>query len=128
MYGNLLDSNTTGTVGSELGTTLAFGSANILQPTIEISFGTHHWSTWGNEKIVNFWKGQRDIYHYIHDETLRLANHGQTFREVGENVKLPDSLAKQFSNRNYYGTVNHNARLPCCTPQSPRCRKNLLAT
>jgi alkyl sulfatase BDS1-like metallo-beta-lactamase superfamily hydrolase len=77
---------------------------------VEISFGSHHWPTWGNEQIVDFWKKQRDLYRYIHDEVLRLANHGSTLLEVGDEVKLPDSLAKTFANRDYYGTVNHNAK------------------
>jgi len=77
---------------------------------VEISFGSHHWPTWGNAEILTFWKGQRDLYRYIHDETLRLANHGATMREIAEQMRLPDSLATQFPNRDYYGTVSHNAK------------------
>jgi len=77
---------------------------------VEVSFGSHHWPTWGNAEIVEFWKGQRDTYRYIHDEVLRLANHGMTMLEVAEEVTLPDSLAQRFSNRGYYGSVNHNAK------------------
>lgn len=77
---------------------------------VEISFGSHHWPTWGNEEIVEFWKIQRDTYRYIHDEVLRLANHGYTLHEVAEEISLPDSLARSFTSRGYYGTVNHNAK------------------
>jgi alkyl sulfatase BDS1-like metallo-beta-lactamase superfamily hydrolase len=77
---------------------------------VEISFGSHHWPTWGNEQVVEFWKGQRDTYRYVHDEVLRLANHGMTMLEVAEEIRLPDSLGKNFANRGYYGTVNHNAK------------------
>jgi alkyl sulfatase BDS1-like metallo-beta-lactamase superfamily hydrolase len=77
---------------------------------VEISFGCHHWPTWGNKEIIDFWKGQRDAYRYIHDEVLRLANHGGTMIEIAENVKLPDGIAKSFANRGYYGSVNHNAK------------------
>ncbi|MDJ0857980.1 MAG: alkyl sulfatase dimerization domain-containing protein [Dinoroseobacter sp.] len=77
---------------------------------VEISFGSHHWPTWGNEEIVEFWKGQRDTYRYVHDEALRLANHGMTMLEVAEEIQLPDSLGQNFSNRGYYGSVNHNAK------------------
>ena len=77
---------------------------------VEVSFGSHHWPTWGNKEIVTFWKKQRDVYRYIHDEVLRLANHGYTLLEVGDMVKLPDSLAKHFAVRGYYGSVNHNAK------------------
>lgn len=77
---------------------------------VEVSFGSHHWPTWGNAEIVAFWKGQRDTYRYLHDQTLRLANHGLTMLEIAEEIRLPDALAKQFANRGYYGSVNHNAK------------------
>ncbi len=77
---------------------------------VEISFGSHHWPTWGREQIVEFWKGQRDIYRYIHDETLRLANKGYTMLEIAERIELPDGLAGSFANRGYYGSVSHNAK------------------
>lgn len=77
---------------------------------VEISFGSHHWPTWGNEEIVEFWKVQRDAYRYIHDEVLRLANHGYTLKEVAEEIAYPDSVAKAFASRGYYGTVNHDAK------------------
>ena len=77
---------------------------------VEISFGSHHWPTWGNSEIVEFWKVQRDTYRYIHDEVLRLANHGLTLEEVAEEIALPESLAKSFASRGYYGSVNHDAK------------------
>ena len=77
---------------------------------VEVSFGSHHWPTWGNERIVDFWEGHRDTYRYIHDEVLRLANHGLTMLEVAEAVTLPDSLAQRFANRGYYGSVSHDAK------------------
>jgi alkyl sulfatase BDS1-like metallo-beta-lactamase superfamily hydrolase len=83
---------------------------NRFGDEVDVSFGSHHWPTWGNERIVTFWKTQRDSYRYIHDEVLRLANHGLTLLEVAEEVKLPDSLGKNFASRGYYGSVSHNAK------------------
>lgn len=77
---------------------------------VEISFGSHHWPVLGNERILDFWKGQRDLYKYIHDETVRLANLGMTRDEIAEEIKLPDSIAKKFFNRGYYGALSHNAK------------------
>lgn len=77
---------------------------------VEVSFGSHHWPTWGNENIVDYWKKQRDVYRYIHDEVLRLANHGSTLIEVAEEIELPASLTTTFANRGYYGSINHNAK------------------
>ncbi len=83
---------------------------NRFGDTVEVSFGSHHWPTWGNEEILAFWEGQRDVYRYIHDEVLRLANKGRTMVEIAEEIELPESLAQRFSNRGYYGSVNHNAK------------------
>jgi len=83
---------------------------NRFGDEVEVSFGSHHWPTWGNEEINEFWKGQRDTYRYIHDETLRLANKGETMLEIAEQLELPDSLAQRFSNRGYYGSVSHDAK------------------
>ncbi len=79
-------------------------------PDADVVFASHHWPTWGKEKVQTFLGLQRDLYKYLHDETLRLANHGLTPLEIAEEVKLPDSLAKVFANRDYYGTVNHNVK------------------
>lgn len=77
---------------------------------VEVSFGSHHWPTWGNKEINEFWVKQRDLYRFIHDQTLRLANQGYTPLEIAEMLELPESLNKEFYNRDYYGTVSHNAK------------------
>jgi alkyl sulfatase BDS1-like metallo-beta-lactamase superfamily hydrolase len=81
-----------------------------LFPQAEILFASHHWPTWGSERIRQYLTGQRDLYKYIHDQTLRLANGGATPREIAEQIELPPALARTFGNRGYYGTVSHNAK------------------
>ena len=76
----------------------------------EVVFASHHWPTWGNAEILRFLKGQRDLYRYIHDETLRLANHGYGPAEIAEMVELPAGIAGSFANRGYYGSVSHNVK------------------
>ena len=76
----------------------------------EVYFGSHHWPVWGNERIIGFLQKQRDTYKYINDQTLRLALHGYTPREIAEQLKLPESLRTSFPNRGYYGTLKHNAK------------------
>jgi len=76
----------------------------------EIYFGGHHWPIWGNQRIITFLKQQRDIYKYIHDQTLRLANAGLTPLEIAAQLDYPQSLKTVFANRGYYGTLNHNAK------------------
>jgi alkyl sulfatase BDS1-like metallo-beta-lactamase superfamily hydrolase len=70
----------------------------------------HHWPMWGNERIVAFLKKQRDLYKFIHDQTVRLLNHGLTSTEIAEQLKLPPSLANDWASRGYYGTLSHNAK------------------
>ena len=76
----------------------------------ELCFMSHHWPVWGKNKILTFLKKQRDVYKYIHDEVLRLANHGYTMLEIAEMLVLPKSLAEAWYNRGYYGSVNHDAK------------------
>ncbi len=76
----------------------------------EVYFGSHHWPIWGNARIIDFLEKQRDMYKYIHDQTLRLALLGYTPREIAETIELPEALQQSFPNRGYYGTVRHNAK------------------
>lgn len=70
----------------------------------------HHWPTFGNERIVSFLKKQRDLYKFIHDQSVRLLNHGYTPAEIAERLKVPASLANEWATRGYYGTLSHNAK------------------
>ncbi len=80
-----------------------FGDAKVY-------FGCHHWPIWGNKRIIGFLKKQRDLYKYIHDQTIRLANEGYTPKEIAEQIELPESLRTVFFNREYYGTLRHNSK------------------
>jgi alkyl sulfatase BDS1-like metallo-beta-lactamase superfamily hydrolase len=84
--------------------------AGRLFSDMEVVFASHHWPVWGNERALEFLRGQRDTYRYIHDQTLRLANRGYGPREIAEQLELPSTLRNRFSNRGYYGTVRHNAK------------------
>lgn len=77
---------------------------------LEIQFASHHWPIWGQTEALEYLRSQRDLYKYIHDQVLRLANQGFNPEEIAEQLKLPDSLGHNFSNRGYYGTVHHNAK------------------
>lgn len=76
----------------------------------DIYFGSHHWPIWGNEKVKTFLANQRDLYKYIHDQSVRLLNQGLTADEIAEQITLPDSLANYFANRGYYGSLSHNSK------------------
>jgi alkyl sulfatase BDS1-like metallo-beta-lactamase superfamily hydrolase len=73
-------------------------------------FASHHWPRWGADAAAAFLGEQADLYKYIHDQTLRLANHGLTPLEIAETLKLPPALKGRWHTRDYYGTLNHNAK------------------
>jgi alkyl sulfatase BDS1-like metallo-beta-lactamase superfamily hydrolase len=76
----------------------------------EIYFGSHHWPVWGRDEVQSFMGKQRDIYKYIHDQSVRLMNAGYTPNEIADAIELPEALRTNFSTRGYYGTVKHNAK------------------
>jgi alkyl sulfatase BDS1-like metallo-beta-lactamase superfamily hydrolase len=76
----------------------------------EVIFASHHWPIWGEEAGEDFLKKQRDMYQYLHDETVRLANRGYTILEIPEIIELPTELFGEWYNRGYYGTVSHNVK------------------
>ncbi|MFZ0931384.1 MAG: alkyl sulfatase dimerization domain-containing protein [Syntrophobacteraceae bacterium] len=76
----------------------------------EVVFNSHHWPVWGQERVSDYLKKQRDTYRYLHDQTLRMASSGMTASEIAEAMVLPESLQGSFPNRGYYGTAKHNAR------------------
>ncbi|SAK51815.1 beta-lactamase domain-containing protein [Caballeronia hypogeia] len=79
-------------------------------PTADVVFAQHNWPTWGNERIRTYLRQQRDLYKHLHDQTVRLMNHGLTAIEVAEVMKLPDSLASTWANRGFYGAISHNVK------------------
>jgi alkyl sulfatase BDS1-like metallo-beta-lactamase superfamily hydrolase len=76
----------------------------------DVMFASHHWPRWGGPQIDVFLRKQRDLYKFIHDQTLRLANHGLNAPEIAEVLRLPPTLASEWYTRGFYGTVSHNAK------------------
>jgi alkyl sulfatase BDS1-like metallo-beta-lactamase superfamily hydrolase len=85
-------------------------AVDLFGDMVEVLFASHHWPVWGRARVKKYLKQQRDLYKYIHDQTVRLANHGYTKEEIAERLTLPESLSQNFSNRDYYGTLSHNAK------------------
>ena len=76
----------------------------------DVVFASHHWPRWGTDALSTYLASQRDAYRFVHDQTLRLANHGLTMNEIAERLELPSALGDEFFNRGYYGTLSHNAK------------------
>jgi alkyl sulfatase BDS1-like metallo-beta-lactamase superfamily hydrolase len=76
----------------------------------EVAFASHHWPTWGAAGVVEFLATQRDLYGYLHDQTLRMLNKGLVGNEIAEQIQLPPELERAWSARGYYGSVSHNVK------------------
>lgn len=76
----------------------------------EVFIAQHHWPVWGNQNIQDFIKTQRDVYKFIHDQTVRYMNAGLNGAEIAEKIKLPPELDQKLYAHGYYGTLKHNAK------------------
>ena len=76
----------------------------------EVLFSGHHWACWGTEQIIDLLEKQRDLYTYLHDQTLRLLNKGYTGPEIAEAIELPPTLAEEWHCREFYGSISHNTK------------------
>jgi alkyl sulfatase BDS1-like metallo-beta-lactamase superfamily hydrolase len=76
----------------------------------DVLFSGHHWACWGRQRIIELLEKQRDLYTYLHDQTLRLLNKGHTGAEIAELIELPPSLAREWHCREFYGSVSHNTK------------------
>ena len=76
----------------------------------EVVFASHHWPTWGADRVVEFLSTQRDLYAYLHDQTLRMLNKGLVGPEIAEEIVLPAALENAWNARGYYGSVSHNVK------------------
>ena len=76
----------------------------------DVVFASHHWPTWGRERIVEYLSLQRDLYAYLHDQTLRQLNQGYTGIEIAESFAMPPALERAWHTHGYYGSVNHNVK------------------
>ncbi|MFJ4989935.1 alkyl/aryl-sulfatase [Streptomyces sp. NPDC088732] len=76
----------------------------------DVVFASHHWPTWGRERLTVFLTQQRDLYAYLHDQTLRMLNQGMTALEIAEALQMPPALERAWHTHGYYGSVSHNAK------------------
>ena len=76
----------------------------------EVFFASHHWPRWGGDDIIEYLRRQRDLYRWMHDQTMRLANHGWTPLEIAEHLTLPPEFAEHNDTTGYYGHLAHNAK------------------
>lgn len=76
----------------------------------EILVSSHNWPRWGNERIQEVMRAQRDAYANLNNQVLFHANQGVTINEIHNVYQVPQSLQQQWSVRQYHGSEFHNAR------------------
>jgi alkyl sulfatase BDS1-like metallo-beta-lactamase superfamily hydrolase len=85
-------------------------SIELFGSNTSLMFASHHWPRWGNADIVHFLTLQRDLYRWMHDQTMRLANHGYVASEIAEMLTLPEDFLEHSHTRGYYGDLVHNVK------------------
>lgn len=74
-------------------------------------FGSHNWPTWGQEALITRLAEQRDMYGYMHDQTVRMMNLGMTGIEIAEKLELPPAISRAWHCQGYYGSLSHNVKV-----------------
>ena len=85
-------------------------SVRLYGGASDVMFAAHGIPRFGNAEVVAYLKSHRDAYKFLHDQTVRLMNKGLTPAEIADAIELPESLASQWYNRGYYGTMSHNSK------------------
>ncbi len=83
---------------------------DLFAGSTDVAFASHHWPTWGGERVVEYLSLQRDLYAYLHDQTLRLMNTGLNGTEAAEVMAMPPALERAWHTHGYYGSVSHNVK------------------
>jgi len=85
-------------------------AVRLFAADTDVAFASHHWPTWGTDHVVEYLSLQRDLYAYIHDQTLRMINSGLNGSEAAEAMVMPPALEQAWHTHGYYGSVSHNVK------------------
>ena len=76
----------------------------------QVMFASHTWPRWGNARIQEVMRTQRDSYANLNNQVLHLANQGVTINEIQNVYHQPESLKSQWAAHSYHGSEEHNSR------------------
>lgn len=77
---------------------------------VQVMFASHSWPRWGNDRIKEVLRAQRDLYANMNNQVLHYANQGVTINEIHNVYQAPPSLQRQWAARSYHGSEPHNSR------------------
>jgi alkyl sulfatase BDS1-like metallo-beta-lactamase superfamily hydrolase len=76
----------------------------------QVMIDQHQWPVWGNERVRARLANQRDLYKYVHDQTIRMMNQGLGPSEIAEALTMPPGLENEWYARGYYGTIPQDSK------------------
>jgi alkyl sulfatase BDS1-like metallo-beta-lactamase superfamily hydrolase len=76
----------------------------------EVMFASHHWPRWGNARVQEVLRAQRDLYANMNNQVLHFANQGVTINQIHNVYEVPKSLQSKWYCRGYHGSPQHNSR------------------
>lgn len=85
-------------------------AATRYAPQSDTLIASHCWPRFGHDEVGRFLRSQRDNYRFLHDQTVRRMNRGETPAELAEALAPPPALAADWATHGYYGTYNHDAK------------------
>lgn len=85
-------------------------SERLYGARTDVLFTSHAWPRWGREVVGDYLRKHSDAYRYLHDQSVRLMNQGYTGPEIAERLRLPDSFAREWYNRGFYGDPRFTAK------------------
>lgn len=87
-------------------------AATRYGPKSDVVISSHCWPIFGQAEGTAWLTAQRDNYRWLHDQTVRRMNRGETMAEIAEALSAspPPGLSDEWATHGYYGTVSHNAK------------------
>jgi len=76
----------------------------------DVLISSHNWPRWGNDRVQEVMRAQRDAYANLNNQVLNLANQGVTINEIHNEYQVPPSLQRHWNVRQYHGSEFHNSR------------------
>lgn len=85
-------------------------SIDLFGDQTKVMISSHGWPRFGHTAVISYLEKHRDLYKFLHDQTIRLINQGMNAEEIASHIELPKSLVSEWYNQGYYGSVIHNVR------------------
>lgn len=83
---------------------------NRFASSSDVLLAAHLWPTWGADRVAETLALHRDLYGYLHDQTVRLLDLGYVGTEIAERLELPPALEHVGPARGGAGAIGHHIK------------------